>query len=198
MIALCTPMSLAASGKTKKMTAYRCLKSKDTVYCCARWHLYKVNLNNEKVIKLKTPKYLAPHALKLKGHYLYCSTSGHSYDSSSIIRIDLNTNKYKTLAKAKGETYADNNFVIKGSKIYYSTFKIKKNGNLKYFKKSMKLNGKSKKASKYKAKMKVKETNNDDYWIWSDDSYDSDHPFKPIDYYLHTPGGDIYIGAEEI
>lgn len=109
------------------------------------------------------------------------------YIKSTTYRNTLKSGKKTILAKNTGPEFA-----IKGKKIYYNYAKETRNG-IKYLKRVMMLNGKSKKATKYKAKMTAKLTNARGYLVDSDTEIYDWPEYDYIDYYLQTPDGDIFL-----
>ncbi len=178
--------SVSAASKTKKMAVYSCIKSGDTVYCSNDHRIFKVDLGTEKVTVLTGGKGY-PNRLKLKGKYLYYRDSYQGFDkngySGYVYRIHVKTKAKKKLAGATA-------YAIKGKKLYATAERLMGN-KLKTQKRVMKLNGKSKKKTKYKAKNSFKKTNRKGYYVTDDidwENYD-----QPANYYLRTPDGYILL-----
>ena len=179
--------SVSAASKTKKMTVYYCIKSKSTVYCSNANHIFKVNLKTKKVTILTGGK-CYPGNLKLKGKYLYYQDIQQGFDENGyagyLYRINVKTKAKKKLAGAT-------DYAIKGKKIYVTADKIKGDNSIKTTKRVMKLNGKSKKKTKYKAKNACKQTNAKGYYVTDDIDWDDFD--QPANYYLRTPSGYILL-----
>lgn len=177
-----------AASKTKKMTAYRnTLKAGNIVYCTNGITIYKVNLSNSSVKKLTTSKIGYTTYLKKKGNYLYYLEMTQYGAGCRISRINLKTGKRTTLAKNTGPEYA-----ISGKKIYYRYAKVTDN-DFKYYKRVMKLNGKTKKKTKYKASINSKLTNANGYKVIADLDPDDWSRVEYTNYYLKTPNEDIFL-----
>ena len=179
--------SVSAASKTKKMSVYSCIKSGDTVYCSNNNHIFKVNLKTKKVTILTGGK-CYPNNLKLKGKYLYYQDIQQGFDENGytgyLYRINVKTKAKKKLANASA-------YAIKGKKIYFTADKLKSDYSFKTIKRVMKLNGKSKKKTKYTVKNVHKETNASGYYVTND--IDWDNYSQPANYYLRTPGGNILL-----
>ena len=182
------PIDTYAASKTKKMVAYRnTLKVNNMVYCTNGITIYKVNLSNGSVKKLTTSKVGYTTHLKKKGNYLYYLEMTQYGAGCRISRINLKTGKRTTLAKNTGPKYA-----LVGKKIYYRYAKTTNNGP-KYYKRVMKLNGKSKKKTKFKAVINSKLTNANGYMVIDDLNSDDWSSVAYTNYYLRTPGKDIFL-----
>lgn len=190
MLTLCTPMSFAASN-TKSATAYSCIKEKNTAYVTTYSAIYKVNLKTKKAKKLVSVSGGDIDFLQKKGKYLYYGTLGGGYEFQ-LSRVNVKTGKTKLIAESVAYGKLDTKctgYVVKDSKIYYSEPKA----NYKKSKKvCVKLNGKSKKSTKYKAKMKHKVSNAKGYRLSKKEV--SQEPYE-VKYYLKTPKGRIYLGT---
>ncbi len=184
------PTESNAATKVKKGTTYQCIKvkNKKTVYCTNYNHVFKVSLKKKKVVK-KWRGYGYNDMLKLKGNFLYFNGHGNGIGYSHIYRINLKTNKKKLLVKNVYDAY-----VVSGKRIYYAKVKYKDDGTMVTYNRVMWLNGTHKKKSKYKAKMTTKKTNSSKYYVWNDYDWESADTYDtPINYYLHTPDGNILL-----
>lgn len=179
--------SVSAASKTKKMSVYDCIKSGDTVYCTNDHYIFKVDLKTKNVTILTGGK-CYPNMLKLKGKYLYYRDSHQGFAvkgyTGELYRINVKTKAKKKLAYA---SY----YAIKGKKIYVNADRLK-GDKVKTSKRVMKLNGKSKKKTKYKVKNVYKDTNVSGYYVTDDVDWD-DYYDQPANYYLRTPSGYILL-----
>ncbi|MGI6765686.1 MAG: hypothetical protein ACOX4R_00565 [Lentihominibacter sp.] len=188
------PVDSFAASKVKKSTVYSCIKSKNVVYCENDFRVFKVNLDTQDVQVMADDKYREdPEYLKLKGNYLYyMGLNPYEYCVNDLYRVNIKTFQKKRLA-SNVMAYA-----ISGSKIYYVTENYDTG---KRTKRVMKLNGKSKKKTKYSAKMSDKYTNAGGYYVWDDYDSSLDWGDEPEDewcnYYLATPNGDILLESVE-
>lgn len=156
-----------ASAATKSMKAYdQVIKSKKIVYCNDGQGIFQVSLKTGKVKQLTAPNDIyddeySLRAMKLKGKYIYYAKIGNGITSASIERVK------------KGKIYSNQTlnytdaleaYAIKGKKIYYIS-----DGDRMV----MKLNGKNAKATKHKAKWKIKKSNSKKYKVVTktDDKY---------------------------
>ena len=188
-----TVVSFGASPK-KKMTVYdEVLKKGNTVFCVATDGIYKVDLKTKNVNCLvKEPDFDiigSPKSMKFYKGYLYFTRGGAVQDR--LYRIKPNGKGKKSLASI----YYD--YAISKNKIYYESYNFDKE---KTTRRQMKLNGKSKKSSKYSVRNKCKKTNAKGYSIYHQNNgtvteYDEGEPYyvsKHTDY-LKTPGGLIQL-----
>lgn len=186
-----TTVSFGASS-TKKMTAYNVIKSGSNVYCAAHRGVYKVNLKTGSVKHLYNRDELnaavngGVYGMKLYKGYVYFIVGGPMLDSLERVK--------STGGKAKKLANMYDGYAIKKDKIYYSGYNTNKD---KSYKGVMKLNGKNKKKSKYKARTTFKETNSSGYYIdtvyegelWYEfDDYDGDW-YDTYTEYLVTKDG---------
>ena len=93
--------------------------------------------------------------------------------------------------KAKKKLAYASYYAIKGKKIYVNADRLK-GDKVKTSKRVMKLNGKSKKKTKYKVKNVYKDTNVSGYYVTDDVDWD-DYYDQPANYYLRTPSGYILL-----
>ena len=168
IIALClftstAVSSFAASSKTRKMTVYdEVIKLGNSVYCCDGYKIYKVDDITNTVtvlVNVKSMSWISGMSIH-KGYLYYCI--GYNHPEVDIRRIKLTGGKTKLVYRAK---HCENisAYAIKGSRVYVQY----KNGDSgKTIKRSVKLNGKSKKKSKYKVKNTVNKTNVPNYSIY--------------------------------
>lgn len=194
VLALCTPLSFAATKRTRSMTVYNDLiKSKSIVYCAAGQELLKVDLKTKTVISLAKTDYSGYGEMKLKNGYLYFVDNGDIY--ASLMRIKTSGSSLKRIGSLlfSGSGYP---YVISGSRIYYKDYSS--SGNIKI--KQMTLNGKhKKKASGIKIKTKYKSGNAKGYSIIKEYSHMGQHPvfedsLSYYDFYLRLPDGEtIYL-----
>ena len=158
-IAFMPTSTFAASGSTVKANAYKqVLKSGNTVYACGDAGIFKVTVKNGKAKKVKRlvkgDRYCALEHMQKKGNYIYyhVMTNGTPY---YLYRANVNNGKTKRLVYAND--LGPISYAVKGSKIYYKA---------QYGKKyRMNLNGKNKKRTSVKPKMKVKKTNAGGYRV---------------------------------
>ena len=182
IITMSAPQAQAASGRTKTSTVYdQVIVKGKYAYCTAYRGIYKVNLKKETSRILKKtgglPEvYNSPRSMILYHGYIYFDASSGTRSKEPLCRIKTSGKKYKYLANA--ETYA-----ISKGKIYYVPFGPGKN-------KQMKLNGKSKKSTRYKAKNKYKTSNKRGYYV--ERSLVNTTSSYEYDYY-----GDSYISVDE-
>lgn len=184
------PTDTYASSKAVKSTTYsNTLKSGNYVYCTNAHRLFKVDLKKKTVKVMATQKAGYITCMKIRKGYLYYAEMSQYGAECLIYRINLKTGKKATLARNTSGDYA-----IKGKKIYYNHAQVI-NNDIKYKKRVMKLNGKSKKSTKYKVKMKTKMSNASGYLVVDD--YDSDYyndwTNETVNYYLKTPNGYIFL-----
>lgn len=186
-----TIVSFGASG-TKKMTTYNVIKKKNTVYCAAHRGVFKVNLKTGSVKQLYNRDAISAaanggtYSMKLYKGYVYFLEGGPMLNT--LRRVKTKGGKAKKLADIP------NSYAIKKNKIYYSGFNTKKG---KLYDGVMKLSGKSKKKSKYKAKTTNKETNSPGYYInnvyegelWYGDGYGNGEWHDTYTEYLVVKGG---------
>ena len=176
---------LYSAAKTKKMKTYNTIKSGKNVYCVAGNRILKVNLNTEKVTKLVKGKHGYISSLVLKGRYLYYLDHGNGLATCYIYRVNTKTKKKQKLASKTAMNYA-----ISGKKIYYEAINA---DTWKSVNKVMKLNGKSKKSTKIKAKRIIIDSNSKNYSVWNDFDQGTMEYGEMVNYYLSTPKGDIFL-----
>ena len=200
-ISVAAPMSFAASGKTKKQTVYNdVIKVGNNVYCYAGDYIYKVNIKSGKKTKLCTPTKWYSVFMRYNKGYIYYITSRYSNSNkycpwnAILWRVNVKTKKVQKVYTAI-ETFDDLKYAIKGSKIYTQYEKpYNQDLDCKNVRKSMKLNGKSKKSSKYKIKMTRKNSNAKGYSLILDlREFDEDDESGYVTYYLKTPKKKIKI-----
>lgn len=201
IITMSAPQAQAASGKTKKMTVYdEVIVKGKYAYVSARLGIYKVNLKSgsaRRIVKAEMPEFnRKPSGMKLKRGYLYYFSGTGALNDDTLYRIKTSGKKNKRLADAQA-------YAVGKKKIYYITYGLNP---YKYKKKQMKLNGKSKKASRYKVKNKYKKSNKKGYYVsstltatYSNYEYDEYGDYylvttEKYNYYLVTPSGKrIYL-----
>ena len=146
-------------SKTKKMTAYSCIKDGNFVYCAAEGGIYKVDVTKKSATRLvKSMDDLfgePPVSLSLYKGYIYYLDS--ATDNLNLYRISVNGGSKKKLASKVSKMY-----VISGSKIFFKT-----RSKSKTVVKQMKLNGKAKKKSGSKVKMTTEKTNTPGYTVFT-------------------------------
>jgi len=182
-----------AKTKTKKMTTYDIIVKGDNAYVSGAWgtdRIYKVNLKTKKVTALKyKAKGAMTCCMRIKKGYLYFE----QIDSGlrSISRIKLKDPKKTDLLfhKGSGISVEDGNFAYSvGKKRVYIAYKHSDTG--KTIKKSVKLNGKDSRKSKYNVKNINKTSNKKGYKLIDDMShFDEENMAGYIVYYLKVPGG---------
>ena len=186
IITMSAPQAQAASGKTKKMTVYSQVIVKGKyAYCSSRFGIYKVNLNSGSAYLLvrtnKMPELdRRPYGFKISRGYLYYFCGLGALTDDTLYRIKTSGKHNKRLANA-----AD--YAISKGKIYYTTYGLNPD---KCKKKQMKLNGKSKKSTRYKAKNKYNTSNKRGYYV--ERSLVNTTSSYEYDYY-----GDSYISVDE-
>lgn len=195
IITMFTPMSFAAS-KAKKTTVYKnVVKSGNTAFCSTlSGDLYRIDLKTRKAVKIKQ-KYYYAHDLKVHKGYVYYIASREDINSDSwdgyICRVNIKTGKVKKLAgisDCKSLRYA-----ISKSKIYYVYKKDISSKKTRTYKKVMKLNGKSKKKSRYNVKVTRKPSNAAGYSHYIDYSEADYLGYGLVRTYLKTPAGKIFL-----
>ncbi len=158
VLSMATTMSFAAS-KNKKMTAYtQCIKSGNTVYCLTFDGIYKVDIKKGKVTKFAEGGYFGCINMKLYKGYLYYVTSAQN-GNDYLYRVKVKNKKRYKLVGAPTDVL---DYAVTKSKIYYS---YTDESVEKSYYKEMKLNGKSKKNSKYMAVLTEKESNASGYSV---------------------------------
>lgn len=191
-VAFLPAQASAASGKVK-MTGYdQVLKSGNTVYCAGAEGIYQVGVDNAgKVTSTRLLHrretmggYSYFYGMKLKGKYLYVQymTEGTPYGLS---RVHVATGKFKTIATENDKGSVE--YAIKGKKIYYKAQDSKKG-------KVMKLNGKSKKKTSSKPKMKHEKSNAYGYTLIITEEELPDYEYRATTY-LKTPAGTFKLGS---
>ena len=135
-----TVASFGASPKKKMTSYYEVLKKGNTVYCSAGNGIYKVNLKKRQAKRLVTidadPNGTA-YGMKLHKGYLYYIEPGPMLNHLYRIKTNGKGSKYLGLVS---------DYVISKNKIYYESYNL---DSWKTIRRQMKLNGKSKKKSKY-------------------------------------------------
>ncbi len=196
-----------AAAATKKMTAYdQVIKKGKYAYCASGWVLARVNLKTNKVKVLRKTQHAYPGSMKIKGKYIYF-IEGTEGTVSYLKRIKVTGGKAKKLTSDNVVKYA-----IKGNKIYYTC--VKDVGDVeKSYRKVMKLNGKGKKSTNQRVKMKTKKSNvkgyrtfykvttekvyDEKYGDYEDDEDDEDYDdYEEISHmkvYLKTPKKTILL-----
>ena len=204
MISICTPVSMASTSKTIKMTTYSdVLKDGNTVYCNTFLGISKVDLTNGKVsLFVKNPDYdyLGFDGMKIHKGYLYYFRNGTAIASTLLYRINLKSKKKQVLASAGSKTfYGIDGYAIKKNKLYITGWKDKGNKEITV-KRVAKLNGKSKKKTSIKVKnywKTEKKTNAAGYeLLYNLEDYDEDEGYGTVSWYLLTPEGDEYYLGE--
>jgi len=163
-----TTISLGSSN-TKKMTAYKAIKKGNIVYCVATLGVYKVNIKTGKVKRnyykidpedaLNMP---GPESIKIRKGYMYVYQQGPV--GGFLTRVKLSNGKSKRLASK----YGIYDYAISNGKIYFEGNYFSDDGDVSEVKKVMRLNGKSIKKTKYRAKTTVKKTNSKGYYVKSE------------------------------
>lgn len=147
-----TAMSFAASG-TKTMTAYNEVIVKGNyAYCSASNGIYKVNIKTGKKMRIVKEDYVGDFIIedmKIHKGYLYYKVV---YGMPALYRVKLSGKSKKFLADIE-EVY-----VISGNKIFYRELESNK-------KMQMDLNGKHKKKTSVKFKLKEKKSNKKGYRV---------------------------------
>ncbi len=147
-----------ASAATKSMKAYdQVIKSKKTVFCSDGQNIFQVSLKTGKVKQLTArAEYdgdMPIRAMKLKGKYIYYAEISNGTTQASISRVK----KGKWYSNQQlAYTDALEKYAVKGKKIYYIASGEKR---------VMNLNGSKNKATKHKAKWKIKKSNTKKYKI---------------------------------
>ena len=187
------PQQSFAASKTKKMTVYNvAIKSGNKVYCNGTENIYRVDLKKKKVLKrLHTEESVVEDvkAMKKKGKYVYfLFESYYDKERMDLYRVSIYGGKEKRLAKNVCA------YAISDGKIYYTHFKKWNDyGNpVGKTNKVMKLNGKSKKSTRYKVKMKEKSSNAKGYKI----KYTYKKNSEKYKVWLKTPRKKIYLATE--
>lgn len=188
-----TVASFGYSPKKKMMVYNDVLKKGNTVYCSAGGGIYKVNLKTKQVRRLVwiDPDYHdTAYGMKLHKGYLYYINPSPMIGYLYRIKTNGTGNKYLAMVHY---------YAISKNKIYYESSNL---DSWKRIHRQMKLNGKSKKKSKYTVKKKSKRTNAKGYGIYIQkngtvreyDDYD-DEPYYVYKYtdYLKTPKGLIKL-----
>ena len=187
------PAAAFASSKAKMTVCTDAVKCGNTVYCAtAGFGICKVTVKNGKV---KSKKWLdksdwcyGPFSyisdMKKKGNYLYY-IQGSEGTVSYLYRMNVKTGKKKQLCKNVEKD------AIKGKKIYAKVWKENNYGDMTYFKRSMKLNGASKKKTSVKAVMRIVVSNAKGYSV----VYKEKNGY--VKSYLKTPKGKFYLGKSE-
>lgn len=177
-----TVMSFAASG-TKTMTAYNEVIVKGNyAYCSASNGIYKVNIktgSKKRIVKEDSVGDFVINSMKIHNGYLYYKIV---YGMPALYRVKLSGKSKKHLA----DIYK--NYVISGNKIYYRDLESEK-------KMRMDLNGKHKKKSSVKFKMKEKKSNKKGYWI--KDVY-GEEVIDYNDYYEDPDESPSYLTTQKI
>ena len=162
-----------ASAATKSMKVYnQTIKIKTYVYCTDEQNVFRVSLKNGQVKMLTANSYNSErtiYAMKSKGKYIYFIDGSDHMTGATIMRVKKSTaHSNRTLAHTDGLSA----YAISKSKIYYHSDDGKR---------VMKLNGKSKKKTKVKAKMIQKNRNAKGYSVVT---YNDGDTFTS---YLKTP-----------
>lgn len=150
------PETYAAGSRTKKGKHYEVIKKGNYVYCTAYDGIYKVNIKTHAKKRLvfgNPEEYQFVSCMSLHKGYLYFTKGGAI--NTSLHRVKTNGKNRKSL----GTIYE---YVVSGSKIYYNVYNDSAE---KRVKKQMKLNGRGKRSSKYKIKVKHKATNASGYYL---------------------------------
>lgn len=169
-----------ASAATKSMKVYnQTIKIKSYVYCTDEQNVYRVNIKSGQVKMLTANMtYNAErtiYAMKSKGKYIYFIDGSDYYTGATIMRVKKSaTHSNKKLAHTDGLIA----YAISKSKIYYYSDDGKR---------VMKLNGKSNKKTKVKAKMTQKNRNAKGYSVVT---YNDGSTFES---YLKTPKKTILL-----
>lgn len=162
-----------ASAATKSMKVYnQTIKIKTYVYCTDEQNVFRVSLKNGQVKMLTANSYNSErtiYAMKSKGKYIYFIDGSDYMTGATIMRVKKSTaHSNRTLAHTDGLIA----YAISKSKIYYRSDDGKR---------VMKLNGKSNKKTKVKAKMTQKNRNAKGYSVVT---YNDGDTFTS---YLKTP-----------
>ena len=162
-----------ASAATKSMKVYnQTIKIKTYVYCTDEQNVFRISLKNGQVKMLTANSYNSErtiYAMKSKGKYIYFIDGSDYMTGATIMRVKKSTaHSNRTLAHTDGLIA----YAISKSKIYYRSDDGKR---------VMKLNGKSNKKTKVKAKMTQKNRNAKGYSVVT---YNDGDTFTS---YLKTP-----------
>ena len=162
-----------ASAATKSMKVYnQTIKIKTYVYCTDEQNVFRVSLKSGQVKMLTANSYNSErtiYAMKSKGKYIYFIDGNDYMTGATIKRVKKSTaHSNMTLAHTDGLIA----YAISKSKIYYYSDDGKR---------VMKLNGKSNKKTKVKAKMTQKNRNAKGYSVVT---YNDGDTFTS---YLKTP-----------
>lgn len=153
------PESYAAGGKTKRMTVYNTYVKGNYAYCSGDEGLYKINITTgAKVLLVDCSKEVIGSSISgihIHKGYIYYMKSQHNKTTDMLWRI-------KTNGKAKKKLGEVSYYAVSKNKIYYS---VESGSHGKFRNRQMKLNGKSKRSSKYKVRNKFKETNKKGYSV---------------------------------
>lgn len=197
LLAVFAPATVFATSDSVYMTGYdQVIKKKNTVYCAGTGGIYRVILKNGKVKSkkriVKNEYAFAPKsyqcAMRLKGNYLYFLSGGEG-TGGSLCRVRSSGGKVKRLATNIPLSDQYFKYAIKGTKIYYYTYKLDEDYNIAGIaRRMMSLNGKNKSKTSKKAVLKHKKRNVKGYSvrIKTSGSYYKD--------YLKTPKGSFYLG----
>ncbi len=196
------PTSAFAASKVK-MTGYdQVYMTGNTAYCAGTKGIYKVTLSNGAVTSKKLifkendiwggPSVFAMHK---KGNYIYFLEEADEYNPF-LIRVNISGKNEKLLAKDVTK------YAIKGKKIYYR-YQEYYSGKVK--KRVMKLNGKSKKRTSKKVKMKRVKSNVSGYSMKCVHKEYSEKKQEEMGIYgggynydyLKTPRGTYFLGGVE-
>ncbi|MBQ9155514.1 MAG: hypothetical protein IJ137_01890 [Eubacterium sp.] len=183
-------VSMNTDAAAKKMTAYKVIKSGNTVYCTgdgSSMGIYKVNLKNGKVKRLVKNPLNGDYGdywfscMAKKGNYLYyyCNQSA----DIDLRRVNIKTGKSKVLCSKGSGALEMKGYVLSGSRIYYRC--SKNYGPKKSY--VMKNNGKAKKSTSVKAVMKKKYSNAKGYRTFSETKGNY------ISFYLKTPDRTYFL-----
>lgn len=184
--------TITTKKKPKPFVVYEdVIVSGDNAYCGYPGGIKKVNLKTQSVKTLakgSAEDSADLSAMKLKKGYIYY-IDYLVEDFADLYRVKTIGGGKKCLAACVGS------YMIRGSKIYYEDQHDLYN-NDRVYKKVMKLNGKTKKKTTVKAKMKWKKSNKSGYKIVTDNVYENQETYDAYaDYYLKTPDGSkVFLG----
>lgn len=186
------PQQASAASKTVSSTTYdQVVKSGNTAYCAGAYAIYKVKLSKSGKVKKVTRivnggtvwdsgTRMIRHMMK-KGKYLYYVDYGACDGSATNLkRVNTETKKTKKLVFTDNVFYG---YAIKDKKLF-----AKYDSDGKAIKRSMKLNGKSKKKTSKKIVMKTHKSNKKGYSM----KYKDVNGY--VEAYLKTPKGTFYLG----
>ena len=181
------PAKTYAASKTVKSTAYSVYKSGKYIYCTGKSGIYKVKVKKGKVVSRKQlvrlDGYGSIYSFIKKGKYLYFQLYSTG-TPSDLCRVRITGGKMQKLVHFS----EDGAFAVKGKKIYYTGY----NGNYKYVRKVMNLNGSGKKNTKVTPERSTVESNVLNYESVTKTSG------KYYKDYLKTPAKSNYLGKVKI